>query len=98
MSTQLPNISLLQAAGPFVHSCQAGICRFKSAWKELNLNARVSSKRPNLGRGSHSHLTPAETPGQGAEARRCPQLAFIEAVKSLKGLEVTLSSRIFPAT
>lgn len=62
MSTQLPNISLVQEAGSFMSGWDL---RFKSAWKELNLHARVSSKSPNLGMGSHSHLTPAG----GAQAR-----------------------------
>lgn len=97
MSTRLPNISLLQAAGPFTHSCQAGICRFKSAWKELNLNACVSSKSPNLGRGSHSHLTPAETPSKRQWPDSPPSLPLFKQLNPSKGLKVTLSSRIFPA-
>lgn len=89
-NTRLPNTSLLQAAGPFMHSCQAGICGFKSAWNELNLNACVSSKSPNVEKGSHSHLTAAETPRQGAEARLSPpnvhlfkQLNASEGLKQL---------------
>lgn len=44
VSTLLPSISLLQAAGPVVDSRQNGISRFISAWKEMYLKQEPTSE------------------------------------------------------